>query len=92
MLHQIRHMVGAAVLVARGQVPLAWLRAVLTLPARSHVPLAPPQARAALCRRAPVLLLVSGQACSSADEAGRAAGSARNCWAVMLPVLVADSR
>ena len=45
MLHQIRHMVGAAVLVARGQAPLAWLRAVLSLPARSHVPLAPPQAR-----------------------------------------------
>lgn len=48
MLHQIRHMVGAAVLVARGQAPLAWLRAVLTLPARSHVPLAPPQARCPL--------------------------------------------
>ncbi|KAK9846471.1 hypothetical protein WJX81_004698 [Elliptochloris bilobata] len=43
MLHQIRHMIGAAVLVARGQAPLAWLRAVLTQPARSHVPLAPPQ-------------------------------------------------
>ena len=43
MLHQIRHMIGAAVLVARGQAPLAWLHAALTSAARTHVPLAPSQ-------------------------------------------------
>lgn len=43
MLHQIRHMIGAAVLVTRGQAPLAWLHAALTSAARTHVPLAPPQ-------------------------------------------------
>jgi len=50
MLHQIRHMVGGAVLVARGQAPLAWLHAALAGPARTHVPLAPPQARRPRCR------------------------------------------
>lgn len=48
MLHQIRHMMGAAVLVARGQAPLAWLHAALSSPARTHVPLAPPQVWACL--------------------------------------------
>ncbi|BDA49208.1 probable tRNA pseudouridine synthase 1 at N-terminal half [Coccomyxa sp. Obi] len=42
MLHQIRHMVGAAVAVARGAVPLAWVEACLHSPSRAIMPLAPP--------------------------------------------------
>lgn len=42
MLHQIRHMVGGAVLVALGKLPLDVLRAALTPPARMNLPLAPP--------------------------------------------------
>ncbi|KAK9808215.1 hypothetical protein WJX73_009839 [Symbiochloris irregularis] len=41
MLHQIRHMVGAAVAVARGIIPLAFVRASLSAPARANFPLAP---------------------------------------------------
>lgn len=42
MLHQIRHMVGGAVLVALGKLPLDVLKAALTPPARINLPLAPP--------------------------------------------------
>ena len=41
MLHQIRHMVGAAVTVARGLCPLEFVEASLLKPARSYMPLAP---------------------------------------------------
>ena len=41
MLHQIRHMVGAAVSVARGLCPLEFVEASLLKPARSYMPLAP---------------------------------------------------
>jgi tRNA U38,U39,U40 pseudouridine synthase TruA len=62
MLHQIRHMVGGAVLVARGQAPLAWLHAALAGPARTHVPLAPPQARARRpCFKPPQALWKAGR-------------------------------
>ena len=42
MLHQIRHMVGAAVAVARGALPLGAVAAALCAPARVALPLAPP--------------------------------------------------
>ena len=41
MLHQIRHMVGAAVAVARGILPLEFVKTSLLKPARSYMPLAP---------------------------------------------------
>ena len=45
MLHQIRHMVGAAVAVARGMLPLGFVEASLLKPARSYMPLAPAPVR-----------------------------------------------
>ncbi|GIL48336.1 hypothetical protein Vafri_4612 [Volvox africanus] len=42
MLHQIRHMIGGAVAVARGSIPLQLLRASLAGHARVTVPRAPP--------------------------------------------------
>lgn len=45
MLHQIRHMVGAAVGVARGIFPLAWVEACLAPPVRAYMPLAPAPVR-----------------------------------------------
>ena len=42
MLHQIRHMVGAAVLVALGKMPQELLQAALAPPVRMNLPLAPP--------------------------------------------------
>ena len=42
MLHQIRHMVGGAVLVALGMMPLDLLLAALAPPVRMNLPLAPP--------------------------------------------------
>ena len=45
MLHQIRHMVGAAVAVARGILPLEFVEASLLKPARSYMPLAPAPVR-----------------------------------------------
>lgn len=42
MLHQIRHMVGGAVLVALGKMPLELLQAALAPPVRMNLPLAPP--------------------------------------------------
>lgn len=41
MQHQIRHMVGAAVAVGRGNLPLELLQATLSVPARVSLPLAP---------------------------------------------------
>ncbi len=43
LLHQIRHMIGAAVAVARGHIPLEFVQASLLTPARCAVPLAPGQ-------------------------------------------------
>ena len=45
MLHQIRHMVGAAVGVSRGLLPLVWVEACLRAPARAYMPLAPAHVR-----------------------------------------------
>jgi len=42
MMKQIRHMVGGAVAVANGHMPLDVLRAALAVPARVSLPLAPP--------------------------------------------------
>jgi tRNA pseudouridine38-40 synthase len=42
MLHQIRHMVGGAVLVALGKMSLELLQAALAPPVRMNLPLAPP--------------------------------------------------
>lgn len=42
MLHQIRHMVGGAVLVALGKMPQELLQAALAPPVRMNLPLAPP--------------------------------------------------
>ncbi|KAK9918566.1 hypothetical protein WJX75_005011 [Coccomyxa subellipsoidea] len=42
MLHQIRHMVGAAVAVARRAIPLEFVEACLRSPSRAIMPLAPP--------------------------------------------------
>lgn len=42
MLHQIRHMIGGALAVARGSLPLPLLRASLAAHARVNVPRAPP--------------------------------------------------
>ena len=44
MLHQIRHMIGAALAVARGVLPVGAVAAALTPPARVGLPLAPPHA------------------------------------------------
>lgn len=41
MLHQIRHMIGAAVAVARGNLPMEFVAASLCAPARVALPLAP---------------------------------------------------
>lgn len=49
MLHQIRHMVGAAVAVARGVLPLAFVEACLRAPSRAALPLAPPHVRSFSC-------------------------------------------
>lgn len=43
MLHQIRHMLGAAVAVARHDLPLDFVSASLCAPARAVLPLAPAQ-------------------------------------------------
>ncbi|KAL0045471.1 hypothetical protein WJX82_007559 [Trebouxia sp. C0006] len=43
MLYQIRHMLGAAVAVARGDLPLDFVSASLCAPARAVLPLAPAQ-------------------------------------------------
>ena len=43
MLYQIRHMLGAAVAVARGDLPLEFVSASLCAPARAVLPLAPAQ-------------------------------------------------
>ena len=45
MLYQIRHMIGAAVAVARGILPLEFVEASLLKPARSYMPLAPAPVR-----------------------------------------------
>ncbi|EIE24783.1 pseudouridine synthase [Coccomyxa subellipsoidea C-169] len=42
MLHQIRHMIGAAVAVARGTIPLDYVEGCLRSPSRAIMPLAPP--------------------------------------------------
>jgi len=42
MLHQIRHMVGAALLVALGKMPQELLQAAMAPPVRINLPLAPP--------------------------------------------------
>ena len=42
MLHQIRHMVGAALLVALGKMPQELLHAAMAPPVRINLPLAPP--------------------------------------------------
>ena len=42
---QIRHMVAAAVQVARGSIPLAFIEASLRRPSRATYPLAPSQVR-----------------------------------------------
>lgn len=44
MLHQIRHMIGVALAVARGVLPVGAVAAALTPPARVGLPLAPPHA------------------------------------------------
>ena len=43
MLYQIRHMLGAAVAVARGDLALEFVSASLCAPARAVLPLAPAQ-------------------------------------------------
>ncbi len=49
MLHQIRHMIGAAVAVARGTIPLDYVEGCLRSPSRAIMPLAPPHVRISPC-------------------------------------------
>lgn len=56
MLHQIRHMVGAAVAVARDIFPLTWVEACLCASARAYMPLAPPHVCSFTC---PLLLVLT---------------------------------
>lgn len=71
MLHQIRHMVGMAVAVARVRVPLELLEASLATPARMNLPLAPPSCLMLMgAQFSPFKRSWSGQAAAAAQWSG----------------------
>ncbi|KAI3430436.1 hypothetical protein D9Q98_005031 [Chlorella vulgaris] len=71
MLHQIRHMVGLAVAVARGSVPLEILHASLATPARINTPLAPPSTLVLTgAQFRPFMRSWSGEAAAAAQLSG----------------------
>ena len=81
MLYQIRHMIGAAVAVARGVLPLEFVEASLLKPARSYMPLAPAPVRGRCLLR----LLWTLQPCYTLNPALAAVTGTLRLYPTVLP-------